>query len=534
MSASPANNWDHRLDLTAPPTLASASERLERTAVGLDVSRALESLTSEEQKTERARRLTETLRRLDTGEIVGLLLASGRESLRLEPAGLRFLFDFLEVKRPGVEVLRQLEGLSSMERISLQIVGRTWTEPEESADNNSVFPLLEVLEEATHAGVLDLGIDTLPRRPEALRALYAHLRRWFAVMRDALERGERLPEPFLHLITQISMLEISFLEKRLSKIASSIDPYDVRGMGRLMPVLSRYDQDIEHMKSVVSRLVTYRPFHDRFLTIEHALSSSEMEKIARGLGRNPDGESVARVLASVRERPMLDRPLAFLVSLVHQIALLRAEHLLGSDTPDLLSTVYRILEAGHGEPVVNIRMEPGVADALWPTLDTWGVLRRGPDALEVRYREDRAVEFINVDGTPRLPSDPGTRTLPELSLRELVRSQLNNDAFILGVLDNPKAVNMPGTVELIAQQTRSLRVLDRICRSKSLHTGSANRGVPRELLLNPARIPLTQIRRFIHVRFVNKNDLRKMARPHANLRNEVRKEVETYVRTLEQ
>jgi hypothetical protein len=84
----------------------------------------------------------------------------------------------------------------------------------------------------------------------------------------------------------------------------------------------------------------------------------------------------------------------------------------------------------------------------------------------------------------------------------------------------------------MAYQSRSLRVLDKICRTSSLHTGPANKNVPMLLLMNPSRIPMTHLRRFISVRFVSKVDLRHLSRNPAGLRSEVLHEIEKYLVTL--
>ena len=168
-------------------------------------------------------------------------------------------------------------------------------------------------------------------------------------------------------------------------------------------------------------------------------------------------------------------------------------------------------------------------DSLWPTLETWGVYRTAPETLVVPYREDRLTDFIGPDGTPRFAADPEGRKAPELSLRQLVSSQMQNDLFLMGIMDNPKAVSQPGIVELIASSTRSLRVLDKICRMKALHTGMSNKSVPAALLKNPAAIPLTRIRRFVHVRFVSKVDLRRIIKTPTGLRREVLREITNYL-----
>jgi len=120
----------------------------------------------------------------------------------------------------------------------------------------------------------------------------------------------------------------------------------------------------------------------------------------------------------------------------------------------------------------------------------------------------------------------------ELSLSDLIRKQIDNDPFILGLLDNPKVMAMPGLIPMLARDSRSLRVLERIIRVRRLHTGAANRDVPRRLLANPAHIPVSSLRAFIHVRFVSKTDLRHMSRRGSDVRGEVAKEITSYLEKL--
>ena len=134
-----------------------------------------------------------------------------------------------------------------------------------------------------------------------------------------------------------------------------------------------------------------------------------------------------------------------------------------------------------------------------------------------------------------MPSQrPKSRGGNQLSLKDLVQLQMNNDAFICGLLDNARVSNLPGLVAMIVLETRSLRVLDKIISVRRLHTGPANKDVPRLLLLSPARVPLSSLKAFIHVRYVSRVDLERLARPRSEVRPEVQKEVATYLRMLKQ
>ena len=229
-----------------------------------------------------------------------------------------------------------------------------------------------VREIAPHAGChaldLELGRETLPRDPRAVRAVLNHLKRWFSGLSARLDAGERFPDAVLNFITQLSMLELNLLERRVSKLASSIDPYDARGIARLMPVLSFYDQDIEHMKNVVARLSTYQPFNERLLTMEHALSSSEMEKLLKALTRDPQGGPLLRLTRGMRGAPMLDREYAYLVSALHQAATLRHLELDAPGSPDVLTSSCTWWRAAARPPADADG--PELAETLWPVVST--------------------------------------------------------------------------------------------------------------------------------------------------------------------
>jgi hypothetical protein len=516
------------LDLTRAPLLSGHVRPLEAAVVDREWQEALHGLAETDGIRERARRIAETVRKLGTQDVVLLLRAAGKSSLALEPAGLRVLFGFLEVKRPGGEVLRQLEHLSSLERVALHLIGGR-SSPSAEAEKTA-FSILDVLGEAMEVGVIDLDLESLPGNPGVVRDLFRHLRAWFVDARTGLELGQRFPEAKIQYLTHLALIEIHCLEDRLFRLAARIDPYDAPRTARMLPILSRYDQDIEHMKDVVSRLSTYRPFTERQLTVEHAVSSEEMDRLGRQLAEHESTAGLARLTAGLRRHLILDRRFAAFVAFTHEIGVLRARALRGGSPPDLHSTMLAVLENVVGESSLRMRLEETVLDALAMTLESRGIQRAGTDLLEISLRDDQLQDFLAPDGTPRFGAlqEPARK----LSLKDLVRTQLQNDAFILGILENPRATSIPGVVELIAGQSRSLRVLDKITRTPTLYTGPANKNVAAFLLLNPSRIPITHLRQFMNVRFVSKMELKHMTRSKGSLRPEVAHEIDAYLRTL--
>jgi len=519
-------------DLTAPPPLRASSEVLIRRRVSDQDLAEVEAVAQDPEPRERSRKLAEVLRKVETVEAVDLLQAAGQGCLRLQESAIAFLFGFLEVKRPGVEVLRQIQPLASVERVSLRILAGTWAEPEESPDSVSLDAVTNLFEEGVRVGLLSEDAARFPDRPGPLRHRVAAIRTWFAEIATLLEHGGELAEPVLHYLTQAAMTEINLLERRVSILAGSIDPYDVRGMARLLPVVSRVDQDIAHMKTVVSRITTYAPFRERLLTMEHTLSSHEMDKLVRKLYGAEATEGLGHLVVGMRRHPILDRTFAQAVSILHQVAGLRAAAV-GQPGPDLLSSMLGTILAFREGAGISLRLEPETVDSIWETLASWGGTRPDQATVRLPVTGDRAPEFVTPGGLPRLPDRPATERRPELTFKQMVRSQLQNDVFILGILDNGKAIQHPGVVEMIAGESRSLRVLDKICNVSALHTGPVNGRVPARILANPSRIPLTYLRRFINVRYLSKMDLARMTRAKGMLRPEVRKEIEAYLASIQ-
>jgi hypothetical protein len=518
------------VDLTAPSPLAEAAALLARLSIPATVLDSLKDATAPERARERNRRIAELFRKLEHDAAAELFRAGAAQAVLGEAPGSRLLCGFLEVTRPGAEVLRQLRGLPSLRRVSLKITSGSWCEPEDSVEVHPAQPIVAVLEEGARLGTLDLELNELPGDRVALGAVNKYLSAWFDRIAGHLESGQKLPDEMLLFITQLAMLEVTLLEKRVALLASGIDPYDLRRIAKLLPFLSRLDQDIEHMKDVVSRITTYEPFFERTMTVEQAVTSRELDKLLQQMAGDPGGAALGRIVQTMRQRPILSREFACLVSQLYQIAHLRREQVPSAKPPDLLSILLQVIECRQEDQSLAIEMEPEVAAAIWEQVAPWGAEHPAPGTIVAHYREGLDHDFVAADGTPQLIGAEVKQR--ELSLSELIRKQIDNDPFIIGLLDNPKVTAMPGLIPMLARDSRSLRVLDRIIRVRRLHTGAANRDVPRRMLANPVHIPVSSLRPFVHVRFVSKTDLRHMARRGSEVRQEVAKEIANYLDRL--
>jgi hypothetical protein len=117
----------------------------------------------------------------------------------------------------------------------------------------------------------------------------------------------------------------------------------------------------------------------------------------------------------------------------------------------------------------------------------------------------------------------------QLSYRSLVLSFMDNDSFLVALLNNPKASSKPGVVDIISTRCRSLRVLSLIATRRELFTGYANKKVPLNLLMSPCKIPLTLLRKFVHIRYVDKMSLARLAGRGGGIRDDVRREIQRYL-----
>ena len=137
--------------------------------------------------------------------------------------------------------------------------------------------------------------------------------------------------------------------------------------------------------------------------------------------------------------------------------------------------------------------------------------------------------FVDEDGLP-INVDWTIATLnKQLSYRSLVLSYMDNDSFLVELLNNPKASAKPGVVDLISIRCRSVRVLSIVATRRELFTGSANKKVPLNLLMNPCKIPLSSLRKFVHIRYVDKMTLQRLTGRGGNIRQDVKREIERYL-----
>jgi hypothetical protein len=109
---------------------------------------------------------------------------------------------------------------------------------------------------------------------------------------------------------------------------------------------------------------------------------------------------------------------------------------------------------------------------------------------------------------------------------------MDNDSFLAELLNNPKAASKPGVIASIALRCRSSRILTMIANRRDLYTGFAGKEVPLNLLMNPVRIPVTTLRKFVHVRYIDRPTLQRLSGRGSPAREEIRREISRYLNNL--
>jgi hypothetical protein len=224
-------------------------------------------------------------------------------------------------------------------------------------------------------------------------------------------------------------------------------------------------------------------------------------------------------------RAPLGSELAFLAGVVRTLAA-RLE-VRGFAGLDAARATLLALQARHGQRML-IELAP---PELRTTGKMWAVLGATPrwGGFPVSYQPWLHDAMLPEDSCPELIYPVVHRNL---DLREAVLANLQNEHILCGLLGLPRVGNLPGLVEMVVMRSRSLKVLLEVANRRELYTGAANRNVPRALLWHPMSIPVSALRKFVHVRFVDRNELATLANRGSQARPEVRQMASAYLASL--
>ncbi len=119
-----------------------------------------------------------------------------------------------------------------------------------------------------------------------------------------------------------------------------------------------------------------------------------------------------------------------------------------------------------------------------------------------------------------------------MAMRKLVLDSIMSTSVLLEFLRDPKISSIPGLVAEVVNRTRNPQVIEVVISNRALHTGFANKAVPLACLRSPVNVPLKSLRKFVHVKYVSRVDLKRLANDRTGIRREVGQEIIRYLESL--
>ncbi len=488
-----------------------------------------------------------------------------------DPAGARLLGAMLEVAAPAERLLPLVRNLSSSRRLwlgrlkddsHLGCIQEDWLRKSQDL----ALTCCELLKK-------EKVTETIPQNRVGWEEPWGAMRTVVAALvRHALSGGTLAPDSRCTLV-ELLHLEIDAWQERISILAGSIDPFKVAAITRVLPILSRADADIRDLRHLV-QLIAAGQDADAFtkprLRALEVLEERDLVTLDKVLCSSQDLEPLARVFKAQQENPLPVPVLSHGVARVLALDNLLAREGLRPECLDLVQACL-LLISGHGQGEFAMAIPPDLAAAVDAALtvahgprppgtgpECWslgGVEILVGQLVVILPESDSSLvpwpHFLPTDGDAdpvysEITVEPVTsrdeaaevaevkqdENLNTGTLKNLVLSNIQSTSLVLGFLRNPKFISIPGLVEAVATRSRNPRVIEVVAADRTLHTGFANRGVPLACLRSPVNVSVKILRKFIHVKFISKMDLKRLAKDRAGIRKEVIREIEKYLAAL--
>jgi len=499
------------------------------------------------------------------------------------PAGARLLAAFLNVSIPGERLVPAVQALDSSRRYWSTITGNPQGQGPFQSDWLNRFQRISI--EAQQLGQ-KLGLPVVaptvndPRRQQPwlmLRDMFGYLL--------AKSQGEEFWEEDSGpaLLTDFLRLEIDAWQERISNLAGNINPFRMESVARVLPILNRADAEIRDLRQMTS-WVAERDFESAFVRPvprwRESFDDKDWFHLLNDLDKSDELAGLKRLARGLGERPILISQLCAGVQMVINVSVaLVAEGV--RDRPLDLLTACVLVQSHYGNGQVVFALEAELADTLGalipPTDDTehplYGLavmsglliidlpaeLQAGPHGLPntrvFTVAEDMALQGWRDEHQKLDTSDLEAMREQALSLarliegddeddledvedmgasalKQLVMANIQSVSVLLGFLRNPRMTAIPGLVEEVVNRTRNPRIIATIASDRTLHKGFANKGVAVACLRSPVNVSVKVLRKFCHVKYVSKVELKRMAADRTGIRKEVAREIKKYLDAL--
>jgi hypothetical protein len=431
-----------------------------------------------------------------------------------DPIGQRLLCSLLEVRQSGLELLQEMIRPSqSMRCCLLQRRGR------------ALGPRAEAVSRAAWNWMGQVGIecqDVEAAPGGVLSRLHQRAQEHIkALVAGGIQSNE------LSWLRGLAETELEARAQRLENMAERVGAYDGRAIARILPHLSREEERIRDTRHMLVQWPETDELCRRSPVLVNFLEERSYRKLVDALETTAGGRELAHVLRLLPQRVPVTRSLLFVAATLRAVQAAMPAN--ASHPLDAARSLMVALQIMQPDGSVLLAIDEEQARCLKPLIERLSFESPRPGTLCLRYHDDLHYQLLSPDGTPVLVE--AARQVPR-DIRQLVLDNLQNEHMLCGFLGSPRVVSSPGLVEIVVRRTRSIKILLDIANRRELHTGHANGNVPEALLTHPSNIPVSALRKFVHVRYVDRSALTNMANRGTRVRPEVRNMALAYLKSL--
>jgi len=360
------------------------------------------------------------------------------------------------------------------------------------------------------------GIVTRMRTEAGLQdmAHFYRLRDGAAKVVGSLFARQPVSPQHCQLLALLIECEANALAERLNYVSDQIDPYDLKAMSKVLPLVTIYEERARSYRLLASAIKQGEEIGKSILSFEYFMKEDDFKKWLKLIGKKEGLQRFCDALDSQRHKKIPTRALVGISSITRCI-------LGGVNAGALLEWISSalnrcerprfVIDCGNKAPVVQELLAGS-------TIQLKGTQVQGDYRLEA---------FAALTG-PDMLTTPLEK--PDPDPYDLVCRSISNDAILMRLLDNPKIHSKPGLVAYVVRASRSIAVLTKIASTRGLYTGTANADVPAALLRSPCAIPMTLLRGFVSPKYVSVQDLREIEKAGHAVRREVLAEVDNYMK----
>lgn len=332
--------------------------------------------------------------------------------------------------------------------------------------------------------------------------------------------GGGLPEGERSSLVCLIRSEAEALRDRVNWLSENTDPYNLKTMARILPRLRIYDEAVHEGLDLANRQENGEPVGLKIVSFEAHMKEGLFRKWLNKVGKKESLSRLARMMETQRVKKIPTMDLIALGTLCRWTFEAANEK---SGPMDWLEKAMACYHDGM------FSVEAGdSARILLPALTGSGAKMAGS-------------KITGNFGVKSFPAWVGRDLLTKsflkgvdegsLDIKAVITQNITRDSILEALLGNPKVFQKPGLVAFIASTSRSIGLLSRIAKTRTLHSGFANRDVPLALLQSPCNIPVSLLKPFINVRNVPLIDLKHLARAKAGIRRQVKDEAEAYLKS---